>query len=403
MSLKLSADALRSRNDQSLYDTLLKNRTVVRTNERIAKMAEDNPYSIRRRLLATSVRLSERMAPDLHNMANDCIEKLQMETPLELYAFASPQYNAMCFKPEDGRLFVMFASSLLEAFDENELKFVVGHELGHHVYRHHDIPIGYILNGQNKADPRLALSLFTWSRYAEISADRAGAHCANDIEAVSSALFKLASGLSGKTIKFSLDDFLQQVNEMQILDGEPDEKSPREDWFSTHPFSPLRVKALQLFDQSSLARTDGKSTDELEIGVQGLMSLMEPSYMEGRTEIAENMRRLLFAGALIVANADGNISEEEIAVFEKFFGKGAFNDNLNLESIAQELPGRIATVKEETSMAQRMQVLRDLCLIARAEGHNRNSERKELQAIATGLDVPEAFVEQSMCSELSPD
>lgn len=403
MSLKLSADALRSRDDQSLYDTLLKNRIVRRTNERIAKMAEDNPYSIRRRLLATSVRLSARMAPDLHNMANDCIDKLQMDTPLELYAFASPQYNAMCFKPEDGRLFVMFASSLLEAFDENELKFVVGHELGHHVYRHHDIPIGYILNGKSKADPRLALSLFTWSRYAEISADRAGAHCANDIEAVSRALFKLASGLSGKTIKFSLDDFLKQVDEMQILDGEPSEKSPREDWFSTHPFSPLRVKALQLFDHSSLARTDGTSTDDLEVGVQGLMSLMEPSYMEGRTEVAENMRRLLFAGALVVANADGNISEDEIAVFEKFFGKGAFSDNLNLDSIEQELPGRLKTVKEEASLAQRMQLLRDLCLVARAEGHNRDNERERLYELAVALDVPKAFIEQSLCSELTPD
>lgn len=403
MSPKLSASELRSRNDQSLYDSLLKNRIVRRTNERIAKMAEDNPYSIRRRLLATSVRLSERMAPDLHHMANDCIDKLQMETPLELYAFASPTYNAMCFKPEDGRLFVMFASSLLEAFDENELKFVVGHELGHHVYRHHDIPIGYILNGKTKADPRLALTLFTWSRYAEISADRAGAHCADDIEAVSSALFKLASGLSGKTIKFSLDDFLKQVDEMQILDGEPSEKSPREDWFSTHPFSPLRVKALQLFDRSTLAREGGTSLDELEIGTQGLMSLMEPSYMEGRTEIAENMRRLLFAGALVIANADGDISEEEIAVFEKFFGKGAFSENLNLDSIEQELTGRMETVKGEATMAQRMQVLRDLCLVTRAEGHDNDHERARLYDIAQALDVPKAFIEQSMCSNLTPD
>lgn len=386
-----------------MYESLLKDRTVVRTNERIARMEEDNPYSIRRRLLATSVRLSERMAPELHAMARDCIDKLQMETPLELFAFASPQYNAMCFKPEDGRLFVMFASSLLEAFDENELKYVVGHELGHHVYRHHDIPIGFILNGKSRPDPRLALSLFTWSRYAEISADRAGAHCADDIEAVSRALFKLASGLSGKGIRFSLDDFLKQVDEMQMLDSEASERTPREDWFSTHPFSPLRVKALQLFDRSILARPDGTSLDDLEVGTQGLMSLMEPSYMEGRTEVAEGMRRLLFAGSLVVANADGNITEEEIAIFEKFFGKGAFTDSLNLESIEQELPGRIAAVKEEASLAQRMQVIRDLCLVARAEGHDQNTARLKLYEIAGGLDVPAAFIEQSMCSELTPD
>ncbi len=403
MSQKLTAGELRSRNDQTLYDTLLKNRSVKRANDHITRMEEDNPYSLRRRLLATSVRLSSRMAPDLHHMANDCVEKLQMETPLELYAFASPTYNAMCFKPEDGRLFVMFASSLLEAFDENELKFVVGHELGHHVYRHHDIPIGYILNGKSKVDPRLALSLFTWSRYAEISADRAGAHCADDIEAVSRALFKLASGLSGKTIQFSLEDFLRQVDEMQILDGEPNEKSPREDWFSTHPFSPLRVKALQLFDQSILARPEGQSLEALEVGVQGLMSLMEPSYMEGRTDTAEAMRRLLFAAALVVANADGNISEEEIAVFEKFFGKGAYRDGLNIESIEQELPARMQVVKQQASVSQRMQVLRDLCLVARAEGHDRDFERTKLYEIAGGLEVPETFIEQSMCSSLEPD
>lgn len=403
MSQNISAAQLRSRHDLSMSESLLKNRTVVRHNERIARAEEDNPYSIRRRLLATSVRLSERMAPDLHAMARDCIDKLQMETPLELFAFASPQYNAMCFKPEDGRLFVMFASSLLEAFDPNELKFVVGHELGHHVYRHHDIPIGYILNGKSRPDPRLALSLFTWSRYAEISADRAGAHCADDIEAVSRALFKLASGLSGKGIQFSLDDFLKQVDEMQMLDSEPSERAPREDWFSTHPFSPLRVKALQLFDRSVLARDGGTSLDDLEIGTQGLMSLMEPSYMEGRTELAEGMRRLLFAGSLVVANADGDITEEEVAIFEKFFGKGSFTDSLNLDSIAQELPGRIETVKAEASLPQRMQVLRDLCLVARAEGHEQGTARRKLYEIASALDVPSAFIDQSMCSELTPD
>ena len=403
MSQTLSAADLRSRDDLSMYESLLKDRTVVRTNERIARMEEDNPYSIRRRLLATSVRLSERMAPDLHAMARDCIDKLQMETPLELFAFASPQYNAMCFKPEDGRLFVMFASSLLEAFDEKELKYVVGHELGHHVYRHHDVPIGFILNGKSRPDPRLALSLFTWSRYAEISADRAGAHCADDIEAVSRALFKLASGLSGKGIRFSLDDFLKQVDEMQMLDSEASERTPREDWFSTHPFSPLRVKALQLFDRSVLAHPGGTSLDDLEVGTQGLMSLMEPSYMEGRTEVAEGMRRLLFAGSLVVANADGDISEEEIAIFEKFFGKGAYTESLNLESIEQELPGRIAAVKDEASLAQRMQVLRDLCLVARAEGHDQDTARMKLYEIAGGLEVPTAFIEQSMCSELTPD
>jgi len=144
----LTPDQLRSQDDAKLFETLSASRTVKKVNEQIEKLEADNPYSTRRRLLATSVRLSRTMAPDLHRMADECIEALQMDIPTELYAFASAQYNAMCFKPEDGKLYLMFASSLLEAFTENELKFVVGHELGHHVYRHHDIPIGYILRSR---------------------------------------------------------------------------------------------------------------------------------------------------------------------------------------------------------------------------------------------------------------
>jgi Zn-dependent protease with chaperone function len=86
----------------------------------------------------------------------------------------------------------MFSSSILEAFSAAEIRFVMGHELGHHLFHHHDIPIGFVLRGQQRPSPKLALMLTSWSRYAEISADRAGAYCARDIEAVAHSLFKLA-------------------------------------------------------------------------------------------------------------------------------------------------------------------------------------------------------------------
>ena len=403
MAISTKADLIRCVNDRDLSELLLKDRTVKKVNEQITRMEEKTPSGVRRRLLATSVRLSQRMAPDLHKMADSCVEKLGMEIPLELYVFASPQYNAMCFKPQDGRLFVMFASSLLEAFTDSELRFVMGHELGHHVYGHHDIPIGYILRGETRPDPRLAMQLFTWSRYAEISADRAGAHCAQDMHGVASALFKLASGLSSKTIQFNMEDFLQQVDAMQLEDAEPGQGAPKEDWFSTHPFSPLRVRALKLFDESSFMKKGGAEPVDLEVGVTGLMSLMEPSYLEGRTDTAEAMRRLLFAGALVVANAHNGISEEEVALFEKFFGKGAFSDGLDLDALDRDLDERIETVNEQASLPQAMQVLRDLCLVARAEGGAEDAEIDVLERIADGLGVARSFVCTSLEAECEPD
>ncbi|MFT5574355.1 MAG: hypothetical protein ACI9FR_003298 [Cryomorphaceae bacterium] len=110
------------------------------------------------------------MAPEITKMADQYIEMLGVELPLELYVYSSPQFNAACFKPEDDRLYVIFSSSLLEGFNSTELKFVMGHELGHYVYDHNAVPIGYLLRGESRPDPQLALELFAWSRYAEVSA-----------------------------------------------------------------------------------------------------------------------------------------------------------------------------------------------------------------------------------------
>ena len=328
--------SIRCQNDLELSKKLLEHPEVIQIKEMIARMEGKEPMGLRRRLLSSSVRLSRGMAPDIHKVADECIETLGMKIPLELYVFASPQFNAMCFKPEDGRLFVMFASSLLESFTQRELRFVMGHELGHHIYGHHKIPIGYLLGGDAKPDPRLALELFAWSRYAEISADRAGAHCSQDLDSVARSLFKLASGLTGKTISFNLNDFLNQIDDMQLVDAEPGISAPKEDWFSTHPFSPLRVKALKLFDESEHVRNDGMSKIDLEIAVQGLMGLMEPSYIEGKTETAKFMRRLLYAGAISIADASDGIGSEEVKIFEKFFGPGEFSRSLDVTRLKED-------------------------------------------------------------------
>ncbi len=395
----MNATQLRSQHDKEMFEQLLEDPLVKKVNKKIAKREGKGNLGIRRHLLSTSVRLTQTMAAPLHNIAAECADKLGLTIPLELYVFPSPTYNAACFKPEEGRLFVMFSSNLLERFEPGELKFVMGHELGHHLYNHHDLPIGYVLRGKTPPSPRLALALTSWSRFAEVSADRAGAYCANDLETVAHSLFKLASGLSGQLVNFSLDEFLQQVDEMQMEDAEPGQGAPTEDWFLTHPFSPLRVKALKLFDESELVRKDGISVSELEANIHNLMSLMEPSYLEGRTHSAETMRRLLFAGAIAVAAVSEGISEAEIEVFEAFFGKRSFSDKLDVEQIKAELPERISQAKTHTSRPQRMQVLRDLCTISRADGHTTEAEVDLLLEIGKDLAVASTFVLQTLAGD----
>lgn len=393
----MPVESLRSDHDISLYNRLLENQDIQRLNTQIGEREADGPTGTRRHLLTTSVRLSAGMAPEIHKTADECIERLGIEIPVELYVYASPSYNAACVKPEDGRLFIMFSSSLLEAFGNSEFRFVMGHELGHYMYGHHDIPIGYAMNPKNKPNPKLALQLSAWSRYAEVSADRAGAHCAQDFQGVARALFKLASGLSGSVVQFDLNEFLAQLDDLQIAEEEPGQQSPSSDWFMTHPFSPLRVKALQLFHASKLVIDDGISKADLEYGVKNIMGLMEPSYLEGTNKAAESMRRLLFAAALIIADAHESISAEEIAVFEKFFGSHSYNDKLSLDALKSELPSRVESVIQQTSIGQRMQVLGDLRRIACADGVVQSKELNLLKELADSLQVPRDFIDTINC------
>ncbi|MFT4822335.1 MAG: putative tellurite resistance protein B-like protein [Halioglobus sp.] len=244
------------------------------------------------------------------------------------------------------------------------------------------------------------MDVFAWSRFAEISADRAGALCAGDFEAVARALFKLASGISSvKVVKFSLEDFLAQLDEMQATDAQPGQGAPMQDWFSTHPFSPLRVKALQLFHHSSLMTDDGNSKAELELGVQRLMSLMEPDYIEGKTDVARNMKLLFIAGAVAVADAHDGVSKGEEAVLKKYLGPAFDLSNLNIEKLARTIPERAELTMAQCSQSQRMQVLRDICNVARAEGDCEAAEMALLHELADLLGISHDFVGQ--CLECS--
>ena len=213
------------------------------------KDKKERGLGARRQLLATALRLTTGIAPEIIKLIDGCRERLAITPPLETYVYPSPTFNAAAAAPERGRLLMLLSSSLLAAFEADELRFVVGHELGHHKYEHHRIPVHQLLEEtQGKLPRTLLLRIFAWKRYAEISCDRAGLYCAGSLAPVARGLFKLASGLSGGRVRVNIDEFLVQVADLK---AETDlataaEAAGRRDWLSTHPFSPLRLQAAQL-------------------------------------------------------------------------------------------------------------------------------------------------------------
>ena len=108
------------------------------------------------------------------------------------------------------------------------------------------------------------------------------------------------------------------------------------------------------------------------------------------------MRRLLFAAAVALVHASGTVDDRERIVFEQFFGANSLGDKLNIERTIATLEGRATTVLENTTRAQRMQVIRDLCVLARADGRVDPTECAVLRDIAAKLDIGRFFVDRTL-------
>ncbi len=381
----------RCEGDRTIAAELLQNPIVL---DAMRERRENPTAGVRRQLLANALRLTVGMAPRLHEVLDELVERLGITISVEIYVYSSASFNAACLAPENDRLLILVSSSLLERFQTPELKFVLGHELGHHVFGHTAIPIGLLVDGEDPVGPRLAMKLFSWSRYAEISADRAGAICCQDGDAAARSLFKLASGLTTDLVEIRIDDFAAQVDEM-ILDQENPGRNEtnEEDWFLTHPFSPLRVKALQLFFQSAYMQEDGISVPRLEAETHALMEVMSPTYLQEKSEAAEAMRRVLFAAGCVLMAVSGGVSEKEIEAFENLFGKGSYTEDLDLQRLAETVEARIARVNEVVPQARRIHIIRDLCLIAVATGRVTRKEREYIHHVGKLLKLSPTTVE----------
>jgi hypothetical protein len=393
----VKAEHLRAKGDRDLAAVLAADPDIKRIVEKLKK---DKTAQTRRYLLGTAVRLTPSMAPELHKTAEHCRETLGQEGPLELYVLPSPHYNAFSFGSERGRVFVGLTSELLESFDADELCFVVGHELGHLLFKHHDMPIAAIIQAKSGIRAEQAVQLFSWQRYAEISADRAGLACSGAIGPTGRAFFKMASGLRGDRISFDIDAYMAQVGdiEKEAAAARQEKEQPRPDWFASHPFSPLRVSAAQLCAASELCTPGGMPVAELEDQVQHLMSLMDPSYLLDKSATGEAMRRLLFAGGVLVAAAIDPITDEEVAALERFLGEGHLPAELNPEALAADLDRRIEFAKKQVPPLKRAQVIRDLCVIAVADGHAHDEEVAVVRNIADRIDVDPMVIERTLTS-----
>jgi uncharacterized tellurite resistance protein B-like protein len=414
--------------DESLYDATLAgidmNRLVYRGDRKaLAELLADaefsstvnrllsdlKPYNARKDLLTKALKITRGMMGGLYEVTDRCSETLKLNAEIEVYVNQDSRFNAACYPPMKDKVLLFLTSSLLEKFSQQELAFVIGHELGHYLFEHTRFPVDYILqNHGGRLSPLHAMKMYAWIRNAEITADRVGMICCRDFDVAANTFFKLSSGITSAQFQFNLKDYLAQLEDLR---GEVSEQeADPQDWFSTHPFNPMRLKALEVFIQGQtyhqlVGSSGGRLTSEqVENEVSELMKLMEPTYLQDTGDVGKKARRFLLAAGFLVVGANGVIVRAEVDALASVVGAQVSPDEIR-EMFGRPIPEVREMVqslsKDLTALmtgVQKLSLVRDLIVISYADGAIDQAEIHCLVWLCEGLGVDPRFIEQVLSS-----
>jgi len=193
-------------------------------------------------LLTSSMQIKNDLFPKIYQSINEVKEILQLDDIYNFYVNPdNSSANAYCkVMPRSDRADIIFTSRLIELLDVNELKYIVAHEIAHHQYQH------YLYPNPKEAENHLRyFNLINLQKNAEISADRLGFTVLGDLEQTMKAMIKISSGLSSEHIKYNLDNFMNQLEDLKKLESNPYLMN------SSHPSIFTRAQAVLWFSQSN--------------------------------------------------------------------------------------------------------------------------------------------------------
>lgn len=207
--------------------------------------------------LTDNVRVTPRQYPQLYLMFKRAVKALDVPEP-ELFVDQGRGVNAFTFGTKHP--YVVVNAGLLETFTEDEILFVLAHELGHiksgHVlYMTLSRFLATLLSSSLGSIPFLGpalvqglqLGFLRWSRQAEFTADRAAHLVVHDPAVAQSVMLKLAGGFALREAP-NLEEFLKQADDYHYVERSALGKAALVvggSLFATHPYPVIRARELR--------------------------------------------------------------------------------------------------------------------------------------------------------------
>ena len=228
-------------------------------------------------------------------------EKLGVKDKVDFYITGDSSVNAFSVAAEsEGEPHIVnINSALFDLMTTDELRFVVGHELGHLLNKDTALArlIQFVFPPNAEVPVTLQYKIRLHEQLAELVADRYGYMAVENLDVCVTAFFKMASGLDLVKMNVSIEALLAD-NNRRLEYFLKDKGMSR----ASHPVNPIRVQALNLFAKS-------KSKEDLDKGMEELIAIL---LKVGDCEQDEYTAKFIASAGLIVANADDNIAKDEI-------------------------------------------------------------------------------------------
>ena len=251
------------------------------------------------RFQANAVRVSENQFGDVYRLYKQCLKTLDAPEEYPLYMSQTPMVNAGAFGMEEP--FIILNSGTLILLEEEELEYVIAHEIGHILSDHvlYKTMTVLLINLANMGFPIVGLAarvvlvaLLEWSRKSELSSDRAGLLGIRDPEIVMRSMMKMAGG--GETKDLNLQEFIVQAEEYREGGDVADQVFKVLNlMFQTHPFYTLRLSELRTWiesgDYDRIIRGEYARRGEPDPAIAADMKEAAAGYAEGAKDFLDSV------------------------------------------------------------------------------------------------------------------
>ena len=201
----------------------------------------------------SNLRVTKDNYPNIHEYLEYACKILNVEKVPELYIQWGYNINAFTVGAENP--IIVLNSGMIDLCDEDEILFIIGHELGHiksnHMLYHMMAQylnelVGIMGPIANMVTVGVQYAIYYWYRMSEFTADRAGLMCCQNQDAVIMAFMKMAGMPQTHFNEMNKSAFIQQARDFKQLDTESMNKlikivSIAND---THPWTVMRAAEL---------------------------------------------------------------------------------------------------------------------------------------------------------------